>query len=155
MEKYLLTDSILLFMREKFLYDIYKDDYSLFEKSIENGESVIVDETKRNLNYIIQDEFNVSYYNGKFINTIKPNKKILDKVAFILNKDSNFNFLQHDVIFGTPTPIPFIIATAIEKNLPIVIDESDKDAIKYKKICKSYNITVYTRAQYLRALKKD
>lgn len=155
MEKYLLADSILLFMREKFLYDIYEEDYLLFEKSIENGESVIVDETKRNLNYIIQDEVNVDYYNEKFKNTIKPNKKILDRVAIIVNTDPNFNFIQHDVLFGTPTPIPFIIATAIEKNMPIVIDESDKDEIKYRKICKPYNITIYTRAQYLRALKKD
>ena len=42
MEKYLLSDSFLAYIREKFPYELYEDDYSLFEKSIESKESLII-----------------------------------------------------------------------------------------------------------------
>lgn len=142
MEKYLLTDSLLSYMREKYPYDLYEDDYSLFELSIENNESVIVDETKRNFNYNLQDENNIIYFTNKFRKTIIPDSKILKKLSEIINTNSTFNFLNRDVLFGTPTPIPFIIATAIERHLPIAVDETDKDYIIYKKLCEYYRFVL-------------
>lgn len=154
MEKYLLSDSILSYMREKFPYDLYEDDYLLFEKSIEQNESVIVDETKRNLSYNLTDEANIKYFTAKFKNVIIPDSKILKKLTEIINKNVNFNFLHNDIIFGIPTPIPFVIATAIEKNLPVVVDETDKDYFKYRKLCENYNIVIYNKTKYLKALRE-
>ncbi|MCM1546190.1 MAG: hypothetical protein NC033_04045 [Clostridiales bacterium] len=153
MEKYLLTDSILSYMREKFPYDLYEEDYLLFEKSIEQNESIIVDETKRNLNYNLQDEINVNYFTSKFKSTLIPDNKIFKKLMEIINRNPNFNFLNRDVIFGVPTPIPFVIATAIEKNLPIVVDETDKDYLKYKRLCTDYDIEIYNKIRYLKSLR--
>ena len=154
MEKFLLTDSLLSYMREKYPYDLYEDDYSLFEESIEKNESVIVDETKRNLNYSIQDESNVDYYVGKFKNPIIPDSKIIKRLSLIINKNQNFNFLNHDVLFGIPTPIPFVIATAIERKLPIIVDETDKDYIRYKKLCENYGIQLYSKSKYIKSLRE-
>ncbi len=153
MEKYLLTDSILSYMREKFLYDIYEEDYSLFEQSIEKEESVIVDETRRNLSFVMQEEVDVEYYKEKFRNPLKPDKKIFDTICSMVNKNENFNFLHREVLFGMPTPIPFVIATAFVKHIPIIVDEADKDYLRYQKICPSYHIEIYKKTQYLRALK--
>ena len=155
MKKYLLTDSFLAFMREKFLFDIYEDDFKLFENSIENNESFIVDETKRNLSYNLQNESDIEYYNKEFQNVEAPNSQVLDKLREIINVDENFNFLDREIQFSTPVPIPFIIATAIVNQVPVVVDETHSDYLRFSKICKNYNIKIYNKNAYIKELRES
>lgn len=155
MEKYLLSDSFLAYIREKFPYELYEEDYSLFEKSIESKESIIVNETKRNLYYTLQNEEDINYFNIKFSDSYIPDSKTLKKLSEIIKDNVLFNFLDREIKYGTPTPIPFIIATAIVKNLPIVVDESDKDYFRYKKIADKYQLSLLTKNAYIRALRKS
>lgn len=155
MEKYLLSDSFLAYIREKFPYELYEEDYSLFEKSIESKESIIVNETKRNLYYTLQNEEDINYFNIKFADSYIPDAKTLKKLSEIIKDNDLFNFLEREIKYGTPTPIPFIIATAIVRNLPIVVDESDKDYLRYKKIADKYQISLLTKNAFIRALRKS
>lgn len=155
MEKYLLSDSFLAYIREKFPYELYEEDYSLFEKSIEAKESIIVNETKRNLYYTLQNEEDINYFNIKFADSYIPDAKTLKKLSEIIKDNDLFNFLEREIKYGTPTPIPFIIATAIVRNLPIVVDESDKDYLRYKKIADKYQISLLTKNAFIRALRKS
>ena len=73
----------------------------------------------------------------------------------ILKNNELFNFLEREIKYGTPTPIPFIIATAIVKNIPIVIDESDKDYIRFKKIADKYQLLLLNKNTYIKALRNQ
>lgn len=155
MEKYILSDSFLAYMREKFPYDLYEDDYALFEKSIEAKESIIVNETKRNFNFTLQNDEDIDYFNSKFSDSYIPETKTLQKLSEIIKNNDLFKFVEREIKYGTPTPIPFIIATAIVRNLPIVVDESDKDYLRYKKIADKYQISLLTKNAFIRALRKS
>ena len=155
MEKYILSDSFLAYMREKFPYDLYEDDYALFEKSIEANESIIVNETKRNFNFTLQNDEDIDYFNSKFSDSYIPETKTLQKLSEIIKNNDLFKFVEREIKYGTPTPIPFIIATAIVRNLPIVVDESDKDYLRYKKIADKYQISLLTKNAFIRALRKS
>lgn len=154
MEKYLLSDSFLAYIREQFPHDLYKDDYALFEKSIEEKESIIVNETKRNLYFTLQNEDDIEYFNSKFKDSYIPDAKTIKKLSEIIKDKDSFNFLEREIKYGTPTPIPFIIATAIVKNLPIVVDEFDKDYYRYKKIADKYQLSLLSKNAFIRALRK-
>ena len=153
MEKYILSDSFLAYMREKFPYDLYEDDYALFEKSIEAKESIIVNETKRNFNFTLQNDEDIDYFNSKFSDSYIPEIKTLQKLSEIIKNNDLFKFVEREINYGTPTPIPFIIATALVKNIPIVVDESDKDMFKYKKLAEFYNISLLTKNSYIKELR--
>ena len=155
MEKYILSDSFLAYIREKFPYELYEEDYTLFEKSVENKESIIVNETKRNLCYTLQNEDDVDYFNKKFQDPYNPDIKTQKKLMEIINNNEAFNFLDREIKYGTPTPIPFIIATAIVKSLPIVVDESDKDYLRYKKIADKYQLSLINKNTYIKELRKS
>ena len=153
MRKYLLADSFIVYLREKFPYDVYTDDFELIVQSIKKNESYIVNETKRNLNYLLQEENDIDYYSGLFKEDYSPTNKTLQKMYEIINHDKNFTFLQHEVLYGQPISIPFIIATAMIDNSIIVLDETDKEFHKYKKLCETYNIEMCYKTTYLKALK--
>lgn len=152
MEKYLLTDSLLVYMKEKFLLELNSNYFENFEKSIKTGESIIVCETMRNLANVLQDEGSVDYYKKIFNSVNIPDNDILKNLKLVLKSKNSTGYLKEEIRYGRPTPVPFIIATALHKKIPIIVDTTANDYELIKKISEEHGIEIINISKYLMSI---
>lgn len=153
--KYILDDSALLYMLERFPQKAVPDLYERFIKACSEGEIIAEKETRKRLEGLLEEIDSYAWLEEHKKMFREINEKESQILGELVQRDI-FKILplSMEILRNIPIAIPFIIAIAKNESRVIVVDKKSKDCKLVKEICELAKVSFMLLDDFLAELSK-